>query len=157
MPYVQLLPLTNPDEALSEFQSVRSTEIAATEELIQSSNTTAGSLAVLTQGLKNVLRLAGLSKRTVGPEPTPRVFRVVYTAKVPVKQRLVRCVRGFSAVYGPIVTALLFGSGAVLVSGCVIGLIMGARVYFRRRQAVSGEGRRTIQLEKDVLFDADAN
>ena len=123
VPFVQMLPLTDPTQALGEFQAVRSTEIAAVEQALQpsstsNSTTTAGSLALLTQGLKDMMQLAGLSKRSVFvPEARePRVFRVVYSANVPVKQRLARCMKGFSAAYGPVITALLVGSGEVAVA-----------------------------------------
>ena len=138
---------------MGEFQTVRAKQVQQQQATISPAGSGTGSLeAAIENGLKAMLGLSGVTKRGATATTVTPAFRVVYTSRLPIHQRVAGCMKNFSEAYGPVITALLLGSIAVTAIACGVGLALLVRMFMKRRQ---NEGYGRVELKDDVVFDAE--
>lgn len=149
IPFIQLLPTTDGKDAMTEFGQVRPKQVRKSESALLGQTGSIATHDALEIGLQRV-------EKPLSRPIEKRNRMVIYTTAHmnPVYRAMAGCVNHVADNYGPVVLALMIGSVAILVSLCVVGTVLGVRMWVRNRRAAEGYEEVGSEAKEDVvIFD----
>lgn len=173
VPFVQMLAMTNLQDAMDEFTQVRDQQVQkSNQQLANPSDDGTGSLVLngdIQLGNANIQAdLNTLAKRLSREHPATAHMRVVITQHarpmmpIRVMHHVAGCMSQMADAFGPAAVALLAGTFSIVLMMLVVGAVLGVRELVRYRRAAAGYEpldldceAKDVETEGAVVFDAE--